>query len=69
MSGAIPPLPQYAFMAWCLVKKKHRATFTLHVVSTLTLGNEYVLILFMKYSNICKKRLRERERECVRLKH
>jgi len=20
MSGAIPPLPQYAFMAWCLVK-------------------------------------------------
>jgi len=19
MSGAIPPLPQYAFMAWCLV--------------------------------------------------
>jgi len=23
MSGAIPPLSQYAFMAWCLVKK-HR---------------------------------------------
>jgi hypothetical protein len=22
MSGAIPLLPQYAFMAWCLVKKK-----------------------------------------------
>jgi hypothetical protein len=20
MRGAIPPLPQYAFMAWCLVK-------------------------------------------------
>jgi hypothetical protein len=20
MSGAIPPLPQYSFMAWCLVK-------------------------------------------------
>jgi hypothetical protein len=20
MSGAVPPLPQYAFMAWCLVK-------------------------------------------------
>jgi hypothetical protein len=20
MSGAIPPLPQYTFMAWCLVK-------------------------------------------------
>jgi hypothetical protein len=25
MSGAIPPLPQYAFMAWCLVK--HRDNF------------------------------------------
>jgi hypothetical protein len=24
MSGAIPSLLQYAFMAWCLVKKKHR---------------------------------------------
>jgi hypothetical protein len=22
MSGAIPPLPQYAFMAWCSVKRK-----------------------------------------------
>jgi len=29
MRGAIPPLPQYAFMAWCLVKKKHRDNFTL----------------------------------------
>jgi hypothetical protein len=27
MSGAIPPLPQYAFMAWCLVK--HRDNFIL----------------------------------------
>jgi hypothetical protein len=27
MSGAIHPLPQHAFMAWCLVKK-HRGNFT-----------------------------------------
>jgi hypothetical protein len=27
MGGVIPPLPQYAFMAWCLVK--HRDNFTL----------------------------------------
>jgi hypothetical protein len=27
MSGAIHPLPQYTFMAWCLVKK-HRDNFT-----------------------------------------
>jgi hypothetical protein len=28
MRGAIPPLTQYAFMAWCLVKRKHRDNFT-----------------------------------------
>jgi len=27
MNGAIRPLPQYAFMTWCLVKK-HRDNFT-----------------------------------------
>jgi hypothetical protein len=33
MSAAIPPLPQYVFMAWCSVKEKHRDTFTLvHLV-------------------------------------
>jgi hypothetical protein len=26
MSGAIPPLPKYAFMAWCLVKEKSTGT-------------------------------------------
>jgi hypothetical protein len=26
MRGAIPPLPQYVFIAWCLVK--HRDNFT-----------------------------------------
>jgi hypothetical protein len=25
--GALPPLPQHAFMAWCSVKKKHRGNF------------------------------------------
>jgi hypothetical protein len=24
MNGAIPPLPQYAFMAWCLVKAQEQ---------------------------------------------
>jgi len=28
MSGATPPLPQYVFMAWCLVKHKDSFTFT-----------------------------------------
>jgi hypothetical protein len=28
MLGAIPPLPQYVFMAWCLVKHRDNFTFT-----------------------------------------
>jgi hypothetical protein len=27
MRGSIPPLPQYAFMAWYLVKYRHNFTF------------------------------------------
>jgi hypothetical protein len=29
MREAIPPLPQYVFMAWCLVKHRDNFTFTL----------------------------------------
>jgi hypothetical protein len=28
--GAIPPFLQYAFMAWCSVKRKHRDNFTFY---------------------------------------
>jgi hypothetical protein len=28
MRGAIPPLPQCVFMAWCLVKHRDNFTFT-----------------------------------------
>jgi len=37
MCGAIPPLPQYDFMAWCLVK---------------TQGKPYLYLLFVKYRRI-----------------
>jgi hypothetical protein len=30
MRGAIPPLPQYVFMSWCLVKYRDNFTFTLY---------------------------------------
>jgi hypothetical protein len=33
MHGAITPLPQYAFMAWCLVK--HRDNFTFYLITIL----------------------------------
>jgi hypothetical protein len=34
MRGAIPPLPQYAFMAWCLVKHMDNFTFTFMIYFT-----------------------------------
>jgi len=30
---SLPPLPQYVFMAWCLVKHRDNFTFTFNVVS------------------------------------
>jgi hypothetical protein len=30
MLEAVSPLPQYAFMAWCSVKKKHRDFITFY---------------------------------------
>jgi len=31
MSGAVPPLPQYVFMVWCLVKHRDNFTFYLYL--------------------------------------
>jgi hypothetical protein len=43
MRGAISPLPQYAFMAWCLVKHRDNFTFTFYVaVLTVTNSNKTV---------------------------
>jgi hypothetical protein len=36
MSGAIPPLLQYVFMAWCLVKHRDNFTFTFTVNAITT---------------------------------
>jgi hypothetical protein len=41
MRGAIPPLPQYVFMAWCLVN--HRDDFTFIFIYDVYKGN-YVMI-------------------------
>jgi len=37
MSGAIPQLPQYAFMAWCLVKAQGQLLHSIKMVG-LTLN-------------------------------
>jgi hypothetical protein len=36
MRGAILPVPQYAFMAWCSVKKEHRDNFIFTFTFTFT---------------------------------
>jgi hypothetical protein len=46
MCGAIPPLPQYAFMACCAVKKQYRDKFTF----TLLL---YIYALHSRLSSFC----------------
>jgi hypothetical protein len=38
-TGAIPPLPQYVFMAWCLVKRRDNFTFALTFYGTIVLWN------------------------------
>jgi hypothetical protein len=45
MTGAIPLLPQYAFMAWCLVKHRDNFTFILNSLS-LTSVSHYLMTLF-----------------------
>jgi hypothetical protein len=42
MSGAIHPLPQYVFMACCLVKHRDNFTFTLHLFI-----ESYILFWFL----------------------
>jgi hypothetical protein len=53
MRGAIPPLPQYSFIAWCSVKKQHRDNFAF----SLTL--KYMLLVdiveFIYFFNVATK--------------
>jgi hypothetical protein len=46
MCEAIPPLPQYTFMVWCLVKHMDNFTFTFtHAITAL----DSVIIHYLKY--------------------
>jgi hypothetical protein len=57
MRGAIPPLPQFVFMAWCLVKHRDNFTFTLTSYAVLfTCGCwcfEWCEVLFPDGSDLC----------------
>jgi hypothetical protein len=53
MSGAIPPLPQYAFMAWCLLERRDNfftfmmyiyCNFILHTIARSPMRLELFLI-------------------------
>jgi hypothetical protein len=61
MSGAIPPLPQNALMAWCSVKKKHRDNFTFTFRGTASLGGVWERISFITiggtYGNLAENML------------
>jgi hypothetical protein len=51
MSGAIHPLPQYVFMAWCLVK--HRDNFTFYLLPFPVTISSFILeftFLFIYYN-------------------
>jgi len=46
MRGAIPPLPQYALMAWCSVKKQRDSfIFTFNFTTTKCEGLGYKISL------------------------
>jgi hypothetical protein len=47
MRGAITPLPQYAFMAWCLVK--HRDNFTFYFTESHTTFSGSENLVFNRY--------------------
>jgi hypothetical protein len=46
MSGAIHPLPQYAFMAWCSVKAQEQLSFSMAYFPFYTI-QEYFIVCLM----------------------
>jgi len=52
MSGAIPPLLQYASMTWCLVKRRDSFTFTINIVMFSKIK---LKVMMLRYSNYLKQ--------------
>jgi hypothetical protein len=53
MPGAIPPLPQYAFMAWCLVKAQGQFYLYLSTVTFDLAGSIPLSALWSCINYIC----------------
>jgi hypothetical protein len=45
MGGAVLPLPQYAFMAWCSVRRSTGKTFHLYLLLTTGVANNINIFL------------------------
>jgi hypothetical protein len=60
MSGGIPSLPQYAYMAWCLVKHKENFTFLIreHIIQHMHLHKRPLYLVFLCFQDSsCNKAL------------
>jgi hypothetical protein len=47
MGGAVPPLPQYAFMAWCSVRAS-RGTTLLYFLSLRFYSSVLIMMIVLK---------------------
>jgi len=56
MHGAIPPLPQYAFMTCCLVKHRSNFIFTFIRFLKQTSENKHFYFIFCSSSYTFKRR-------------
>jgi hypothetical protein len=45
MRGAILPLPQYVFMAWCLVKHRNNFTFYSYIHKSISVCKKHMSII------------------------
>jgi hypothetical protein len=62
MCGAIPPLLQYVFMAWCLVKHRDNFTFTFYHIFRVTKLRKMRLMGHVAYTVMEKTTGRPRSR-------
>jgi hypothetical protein len=51
MRGAIPPLPQYLFMMWCVVK--HRNNFAFYFTLALKYSLHFIIIIWLATRTNC----------------
>jgi hypothetical protein len=60
MRGAVPPLPHYVFMAWCLVKHRDNFTFTFFMRGR---SGSMCKVMIVTRSGLCTEGLRKITKE------